>query len=93
VKATLINPRYITGLDEKLLTELKAKHKVVATLENGTLSGGFGEKVARFYGLDDIKVLNFGATKEFTDRTPLDELYRRYHLTAPQIVADILRCL
>jgi 1-deoxy-D-xylulose-5-phosphate synthase len=93
VNATLINPRYITGLDEKLLTELKDKHKVVATLENGTLNGGFGEKIARFYGSADIKVLNFGATKEFTDRAPLDELYRRYHLTAPQIVEDILRCL
>ena len=93
VEATLVNPRYITGLDEKLLNELAQNHQVVATLENGELDGGFGEKIASFYGTSDVKVLNFGAKKEFTDRVPYDELMKRYHLTAEQITADIMAVL
>lgn len=93
VDATLINPRYITGVDEKLLNELAKNHQVVATLENGELDGGFGEKIASFYGASNVKVLNFGAKKEFTDRVPYDELMKRYHLTSEQIVADIMAVL
>lgn len=93
VDATLINPRYITGIDEKLLNELAKNHQVVATLENGELDGGFGEKIASFYGASEVKVLNFGAKKEFTDRVPYDELMKRYHLTSEQIVADIMAVL
>ncbi len=93
VDATLINPRYITGVDEKLLNELAENHQVVATLENGELDGGFGEKIASFYGTSNVKVLNFGAKKEFTDRVPYAELMKRYHLTAEQITADIMEVL
>mgnify|MGYP005977814577 FL=1 len=93
ITATVVNPRYITGLDEALLESLKAEHKVVATLEDGVLDGGFGEKAARFYGDSTMKVLTFGAKKEFTDKVPLDELYQRYHLTPELIAADILKIL
>ena len=93
ITATVVNPRYITGLDEALLESLKAGHKVVASLEDGVLNGGFGEKVARFYGDSAMKVLAFGAKKEFTDRVSLDELYQRYHLTPELIAADILKVL
>jgi 1-deoxy-D-xylulose-5-phosphate synthase len=89
INATLINPRFITGLDEKLLEKLKANHDFVITLEDGVLDGGFGEKIARFYGNSDVKVLNYGAKKEFTDRVPLEELYQRYHLTKELIVKDL----
>ena len=91
IDATLINPRYLTGLDVDLLNALKEKHNIVITLESGELDGGFGEKVARFYGADAMKVLNFGAGKEFTDRVPTEELYQRYHLTPELIVSDILK--
>lgn len=87
--ATLINPVFMTGVDEELLDELKKDHKVVITIEDGILDGGFGEKVARYYGNSDVKVLNFGGKKEFTDRTPIEELYNRYHLTSELIVKDI----
>lgn len=93
IDATLVNPRYITGVDEKLLTKLAKNHQVVATLENGELDGGFGEKIASFYGASKVKVLNFGAKKEFTDRVPYDELMKRYHLTPEQIIADIMNVL
>lgn len=92
-EASLINPRFISGLDEALLSELKKNHELVITLEDGELDGGFGEKIARFYGTSDVKVLNFGAKKEFTDRVPLAELYERYHLTPELIVNDILNVL
>lgn len=91
ITATLVNPRYLTGLDENLLNSLKADHKIVATLEDGELDGGFGEKIARFYGNSNMKVLNFGAQKEFTDRVPVEELYKRYHLTPELIADDILK--
>ena len=93
INATLINPVYLTGLDEKSLEELKANHDLVITLEDGVLDGGYGEKVARYYGNSGMKVLNFGAKKEFTDRTPMDELVNRYHLTPELIVKDIEEAL
>ena len=93
IDATLINPIYTTGLDKVLLEDLKTEHQIVITLEDGVLQGGFGEKIASYYGGSDIKVLNFGADKEFTDRTPLEELYQRYHLTPELIVEDIKNIL
>ncbi len=93
INATLINPRYITGVDKELLESLKADHKVVITLEDGILNGGFGEKIARFYGNSDMKVLNYGAEKEFTDRVPLSELYSRYRLRKELILEDIEKIL
>ena len=93
ISATLINPHFISGVDEELMESLKANHKLVITLEDGALEGGFGEKIASYFGNSDMKVLNFGARKEFTDRVPLEELYQRYHLTPEQIVDDIKNCL
>lgn len=93
ISATLINPHFISGVDEELMESLKANHKLVITLEDGAIEGGFGEKIASYFGNSDMKVLNFGARKEFTDRVPLEELYQRYHLTPEQIVDDIKNCL
>ena len=93
ITPTLINPRYLTGLDTDLLEKLKENHALVITLEDGELDGGFGEKIARFYASSNIKTLCFGAFKEFTDRVPLDELYKKYHLTPEQIVQDTLNAL
>ena len=89
IDATLINPRFLTGVDSQMLESLKSNHSVVITLEDGELDGGFGEKVTRFYGNSSMKVLNFGSRKEFSDRVPLEELYNRYHLTKELIVEDI----
>lgn len=93
IDATLINPRFMTGVDEELLENLKKDHDIVITLEDGVIDGGFGEKITRFYGNSNMKVLNFGGKKEFTDRVPLDELYRRYHLTKELITDDVKNCL
>lgn len=93
INATLINPKFITGIDEELMEDLKSEHKVVITLEDGVLDGGFGEKIARYFGNSEMKVLNFGAKKEFTDRASVEELYQRYHLTPELIVEDIKTCL
>ena len=88
---TVINPYYITGIDAELLEELKKDHDVVITLEDGILDGGFGEKIARFYGDSDMKVLNFGLKKEFLDRYDLAEVLKENHLTKEQIVEDIMK--
>lgn len=92
-EVTLINPRYITGTDDELLEELKKNHSVVATIEDGILNGGFGEKIARFYGARNMKVLNFGIEKAFYDRYNPQELLEENHLTPKQIADDILAVL
>lgn len=89
IEATLINPRYITGLDVAMLEDLKQSHSLVVTLEDGEIDGGFGEKIARFYGDSDMKVLTYGVRKEFADRYITEELLKENRLTEPQIVEDI----
>ena len=86
---TLINPRYITGLDEELLNELKQNHSQVITLEDGILEGGFGEKIASFYGNTDMKVKNYGIKKAFYDKYDVKELLKANKLTLQQILAEI----
>ena len=93
INATLINPKFLSGLDNELLEELKNNHSVVITLEDGCLAGGFGEKVASYYGDSDVKVLNYGGEKEFTDRVSLDELYTRYHLKKELVIQDLEKIL
>ena len=91
IQATLINPRCYSALDEKTLRTLPTYgHRLIVTLEDGVLDGGFGEKVARFYSGTNIKTLCYGAEKEFVDNIPTAELYERYRLTEQQIMADIL---
>ena len=89
VKATLINPIYITGTDDKLLEQLKENHDIVITVEDGVLDGGFGEKIARFYGNSDVKVLNYGLKKEFLDRYNPEEIIKANRLTPEQIAEDV----
>lgn len=91
IKPTIINPYYITGIDEDLLEKLKDNHSVVITLEDGILDGGFGEKIARFYGTSDMKVLNYGLKKEFLDRYDVQEVLLKNHLTSEQIVEDVMK--
>ena len=93
IDATLINPRYLSGLDEKLLDELKADHRVVITLEDGILDGGFGEKIARYYGTDAMKVKCYGLKKEFADAYDYAEMARANHLQPDLIAADALALL
>lgn len=88
-KPTLINPRFASGLDEKMLKDLEKNHQLVITLEDGILDGGFGQKVAAFYGVSDVKVRNYGLNKEFYDRYNPDELLQRLGLKTYQIMDDI----
>lgn len=93
IDATVINPYYISGIDADTLNELKKDHAVVATLEDGYLEGGFGAKIAAFYGSSDMKVLNFGIKKEFIDRYDVSEVLKDNHLTPEQIAEDIATLL
>ena len=92
-KPTLINPRFASGLDEKMLSDLSKNHQLVITLEDGILDGGFGQKVAAFYGASDMKVKNYGLKKEFYDRYNPAELLQKLGMTAEQIVEDIKKIL
>ena len=89
IDATLINPRYITGLDEEMLESLKADHEKVITLEDGALEGGFGEKIARFYGDSDMRTLCFGIKKGLYDRYDYQQLAKDNELTPEQIVTRV----
>lgn len=93
IDATVINPYYISGIDADTLNELKKDHAVVATLEDGYLEGGFGAKIAAYYGSSDMKVLNFGIKKEFIDRYDASEVLKYNHLTPEQIAEDIAATL
>ena len=90
---TLINPHYITGIDKDMLEDLKKNHDVVITLEDGILEGGFGEKIARFYGNSDVITLCFGLEKKFYDRYDVNELMHKAHLTPEQIAEDTIALL
>lgn len=93
VKATVINPYYITGIDKEMLESLKADHKTVITLEDGVVEGGFGEKIARFFGDSDVKTLCYGLEKKFYDRYDANEVLKENHLTPEQIAEDVIKTL
>lgn len=93
IDATVVNPRIYSALDIQTLEDLKKDHSMIVTLEDGSVSGGFGEKISRFYGNTPVRVLNFGGEKMFTDRIPMEEQYARFHLTPELIVEDIEKCM
>lgn len=86
---TLINPRFASGLDIDLLEKIKENHNLIITLEDGILSGGFGEKIASFYGVSSIKVKNYGLEKEFYDRYNPEELLEKLGMDLNSILNDI----
>lgn len=87
--ATLVNPLSANILNKQALDELAANHRVIVTLEDNSLDGGFGQKVASYLGKEKVKVLNYGQKRVYTDQTPVAEIYRQNHLTTDQIVADV----
>lgn len=91
ITPTLINPRYITGLDLTLLNELNNNHKIIVTLEDGVLDGGFGQKIASFYGKTDMKVLNYGLKKEFLDRYNVNKILDKNRIREELILEDITK--
>lgn len=93
INPTLINPRFITGIDTEMLDNLKSNHRIVVTLEDGALEGGFGEKIARYYGPSDMKVLCYGAKKQFVDRYNIAEFLADNRLVDTMIVEDIIKLL
>ena len=86
---TLINPRFASGIDKELLESLSERHQMVITMEDGILSGGFGEKIASFYGSSDMKVKNYGLDKKFFVRYDPNDLLIEVGMTPVQIIADI----
>ena len=93
INPTLINPRFITGIDTEMLDDLKRSHRIVVTLEDGALEGGFGEKIARYYGPSNMKVLCYGAKKQFVDRYNIAEFLADNRLVDTMIVEDIIKLL
>ena len=89
IAPTLINPRYITGLDVELLNSLKENHQVVLTMEDGVLDGGYGQKIASFYGPSAMKVMNYGLKKEFIDRFNASEILKENKITIEDMINDL----
>lgn len=87
---TLINPRFITGIDEESLEKIKENHQVVVTLEDGLLSGGYGAKVAQYYSQSDIKVHNYGFSMDIPRVFNPDELMKKNNLSETQIVHTLI---
>ena len=93
INATLINPKSAAHLDYDALDELQNDHELVVTLEDNSIDGGFGQKVASYYGPTKMMVKNYGAKKEYTDNELKESIYKRDHLMPDQIVSDILEIL
>ena len=89
VEITVINPRFLTGLDEGLLHQLKDNHQIVITLEDGELMGGYGQNIASFYGDSDMKVKNYGISKAFHTDFQVDELLAENGMSVTQLVSYI----
>ncbi len=92
-KPTLVNPRFGSGLDKELLDNLKSRHSLVITLEDGIVDGGFGEKIASYYGTSDMKVVNLGLEKKFYDRYNPQQLLESLGITAEKIVERVKEVL
>lgn len=90
INATLINPRYLNEVDAETLDALKANHQLVVTLEDGCKDGGFGERIAAYYGTSDMKVIVGGVKKDLYDRFDVQQLLADNRLLDEQIVADVL---
>lgn len=88
IHATLINPKFASGIDTKVLTDLQKNHSLVLTMEDGVIEGGFGQKIASFYGPTAMKVKNYGIAKAFHDRYDAAELLKENGVTVDDIVAD-----
>lgn len=93
IDATLINPRYLHAVDAEALESLKARHQLVVTLEDGCKDGGFGERIASYYGTADMKVLVCGVKKDLYDRFDHQQLLADNRLLANQIADDILNII
>ena len=93
IEATLVNPKFLTGLDKELLNSLEENHKLVVTIEDGIVEGGYGQTVASFLGNIDLKVQNYGINKKFYDRYKVEELMEENGLTIDNIVKNIVESL
>ena len=93
IKATLVNPRYLNEVDRETLDSLKGSHKLVVTLEDGSKDGGFGERIAAYYGTSEMKVLVGGIKKDLYDRFDLQQLLSDNRLLDEQIVEDVVSIL
>lgn len=93
INASLINPKSVTNIDQDVLYSLQEKHNLVVTIEDGSVAGGFGETIDRYYDSTDMKVLNFGAPREFADNVSRHVQAEWYHLTPELISDDIEKCL
>lgn len=93
IDATLINPLFISGIDETMLCDLEKDHALVITIEDGCLAGGFGEKIASFYETSSMRVKSYGFAKRFYDRYDVAELRRANRLTKEQIAEDVITIL
>ena len=90
IDATLVNPRYASGVDSDLLHELSKTHDVFVTLENGVIEGGFGQKVATALGDTGAKVLVRGLSKEFYDKVSFADLCEKNHLNPVQVAKEVV---
>ena len=93
IKATLVNPRYLNEVDRETLDSLKGSHELVVTLEDGSKDGGFGERIAAYYGTSEMKVLVGGIKKDLYDRFDLQQLLSDNRLLDEQIVEDVVSIL
>lgn len=93
INASIVNPRFASGVDEDILRHLKANHELVVTLEDGIISGGFGSRIAQFYGPSNMKTLCCGFGMDIPTKFTADEMLEKNELKPIQVVDRILQIL
>ncbi len=86
LRPTVVNARFLKPLDEELIRELADGHKVVVTVEEGTLSGGFGSAVAELFAEEPVPVRRFGLPDRFIPHGSRSRLLKEAGLS-PEAVA------
>ena len=89
IEITVINPRFLTGLDVELLNELKKNHKLVMTIEDGEVMGGYGQNIASFYGMDEMLIKNYGISKAFHTDFVAEELLAENGMSVENLFNEI----
>ncbi|MBQ1433318.1 MAG: 1-deoxy-D-xylulose-5-phosphate synthase [Ruminococcus sp.] len=90
---TVINPHFVSGLDEKLLESLKADHSLIVTIEDGELMGGYGQNVAAFYGDSEMKVHCHGISKAFHTEFKPEELLAEHGISVSALAEETAKAL
>ena len=88
-KITVVNALNVSDLDKDMLDKLGKSHKLIITLEDGELQGGYGVNIAGYFGTSNLKVINYGISKKFHTDFKAEELLASNGMSIEKLVKVI----